>query len=188
MTLNKWQELLNSVEFSPDFNLKPIDREVIDNCEAELGIKFPEDYKDYCQVFGEVDYGKEIAITTADVDTVRNSRQQCQDILDSYEEGDYSKSGWANVLVMRRVSESGFVFGSSPNAIDFGFDLSTYSEIDKSCDIYMIYYCDGDPIIWNIGRDFYSFIKDCCLGTKLDGDSVPRRMIKLLFPRILSNF
>ena len=61
---------------------------------------------------------------------------------------------------------SAFVFGSEPGANSIFWDLKSYDEKDKSCDIYWANSDCFDGNIYKIGRDFYEFITEFCLGTK----------------------
>jgi hypothetical protein len=185
MTISKWQELLATLEYAPDFQPSPMAKEDLEDCEKLLNIKLPEDYKTFFQVFGEVNIGDEIFMRSPTKYAIEDSREFTVGILDSYEEQNCSRAEWEIVQKMTQVNETGFNFAGTPSAIDFFFDFSTYSESDKGCDIHLVYYCDAGLEHWEIGRSFYSFIKDYCLGTKFSDDSVPEGIIRFTVPHTL---
>lgn len=62
--------------------------------------------------------------------------------------------------------DSSFVFGTEPSSISIFWDMSSYNKSDKNCDIYWANSEDFRGNIYKIGRDFYEFITEFCLGTK----------------------
>ena len=60
--------------------------------------------------------------------------------------------------------DNAYLFGVRHNFISFLFDLRSYSEQDKSCDIHAIEYNSGFTICF--GREFFTFIRDYCIGEK----------------------
>ncbi|MEM8779341.1 MAG: hypothetical protein AAGF26_10820, partial [Cyanobacteria bacterium P01_G01_bin.49] len=62
--------------------------------------------------------------------------------------------------------DSAFVFGREPSANSIFWDLRSYNNKDKSYDIYWANSDCFSGEIYKLGRDFYEFITEFCLGTK----------------------
>ena len=67
-----------------------------------------------------------------------------------------------------------FIFGSNPNGHEILWDLGSYQESDQSCDIYLV---PSDELEQTtlVGRDFYEFVSDFCLGSKAE-EVLPARI------------
>ncbi|AFY53590.1 WD40 repeat-containing protein [Rivularia sp. PCC 7116] len=80
-----------------------------------------------------------------------------------------------SVITLRKLVEfeiKELEFASGPNNYDICWDLTTYSEQDKNYDIYIKTY---DDFQWlKLGRDFFTFVIDYCLGMK-SFDFLPER-------------
>jgi len=170
---NKWLALLKQLEI-----IKPIPgpgeekwtEEELLAFESETNIILPDEYKSFCQIFGSGGFGNYINIYCPYLQ-----------ISDEYKEmskrGRNTLSGLirtnnpsiiSDLMSFHNLLDNAFYFGHS-NSCDLVFwDLRTYSEIDKSYDIYITnwhnFYFDG----WvdKICRSFYQFVIEFCLGTK----------------------
>lgn len=80
-----------------------------------------------------------------------------------------------SVITLRKLVEfeiEELKFASGLNEYDIWWDLTTYSEQDKNYDIYIKAYDDYQWL--KIGRDFFTFVTDYCLGMK-SFDFLPER-------------
>ncbi len=68
-------------------------------------------------------------------------------------------------ILLNKLLNHGYPFGDTTNGDRFFWDLTSYNEVDQSYDIYWI--PDENAIhITYIGRDFFEFISEFCLGQK----------------------
>jgi len=171
--VERWRVLLRSCKVEgtdSSFNT----RQDVDLLEGEMGIKLPNAYKEFCEVFGSGLFGGFIAIfcpnSVGSMVDVRNQagtlgalREQM--ILEENQGG----VAWDDETVTKDkaklVLANAFVFGSNPNAHAFLWDLQSYRESEDSCDIYLVP-TDDVHSMRLVGTDFYEFIKDFCLGAK----------------------
>jgi hypothetical protein len=76
-----------------------------------------------------------------------------------------------------------FNFAGSSDAQFYLWDLKSYSPKDNSYDIYLVRI--DSPDIFLVGRDFFTFVKDYCLGNKLHM-SLPEGEIQMRIAGITS--
>jgi hypothetical protein len=69
-----------------------------------------------------------------------------------------------STLLLISLLDCSFVFGSEPSANSIFWDLRSYNKLDKSYDIYWANSDCFSGDIYKIGRDFYEFITEFCLG------------------------
>jgi hypothetical protein len=181
--VDKWQTLLENLglEIGTNLSLSPCNESEIVEFEQRTGITLPSEYKFFCQVFGPVSFGEEIFISCGDFD-VEGSRNFFRRMLAGWrEKGFYEEFEDLEREAFDRISdlvEYGFNFGGNPNGLSFWFDLRTYN-LDKSCDIYYVSTCDEFALFKLPERNFFNFVRDYCLGTKLyDPSVIPERMIR----------
>ena len=172
--ISKWQALFEEVEI--------IDRKLgaeiwnvdeIYTFEKNTGIKLPADYKEFCQVFGTGQFGNYVNIYCPNINVseiylnaIKLDIQAIKDNINSYLFTKKHKKGDVKFDLIEELINSSFVFGDNVVSDVFFWDLRTFRDSDKSYDIYMANSdcCDGD--IYKIGRDFYDFIYNFCLGMK----------------------
>lgn len=77
---------------------------------------------------------------------------------------DYCKDNCSLSDEVIELLDNAYLFGTRHNFISFFFDLRTYSEQDKSCDIHAVECSSGFSICF--GRDFFKFIRDYCVRDK----------------------
>jgi hypothetical protein len=179
---DKWQALLKTLEIESGSYLHPCDENKITEFEAKFGITLPSEYKLFCQVFGSVSFGNEVYIGCADFN-IESQRDLFREILtgwskhEGYKDFDNNLEKEAYDKICELV-EHGMRFGGTPiNASDFWFDLRTYG-LDESYDIYYVSTGDEFAIVKLPERNFFDFVREYCLGTKLyDPVSMPENMV-----------
>ena len=162
----QWEALLDRVEIieRPDCGSEFKSLEELNKFEAEEGIIFPVGYKEFCQVFGTGCFGDFISIFCPNIDfsnlCLEAIKSEIVSSSDPALEKMMSKKSLLDLL------DSSFVFGREPSSISIFWDLSSYDELDKSCNIYWANSEDFSGDIYKIGRDFYKFVTEFCLGDK----------------------
>lgn len=165
-TIEQWEALLDRVEIieRPDFGSEFKSLEELNEFETEEGIIFPIGYKEFCQVFGSGCFGDFISIfclnATFSNDCLDVIKNDITTFLDRRHEKMMSKESLLDLL------DSGFVFGREPSSISIFWDLGSYDELDKSCNIYWANSEDFSRDIYKICRGFYEFVTDFCLEDK----------------------
>lgn len=168
--LKKWETLLSSLSVTKRSELTCPEAQFA-QAEAELGFRFPAGYTEYCRVFGSGSMGQGDApelfriycpcCPTSSFDIRRTGHDLIRLKLDldaSMPMDDRQKE-----KTLLRLLESGYAFGDTDRADSFMWDLTTYSEADRSYDIYWI----PDESIEEsalVGRDFFEFVSEFCLG------------------------
>lgn len=171
--LEKWKTLLASLTVASRSELICSESQIA-QVEKELGFKFPASYPEYCRVFGSGSLGPDDTspdffriycpcCPPSSVDIRRTGHDLIGLKLDldaSGPIGDEEKEKTAYRLLV-----SGYAFGGSDRADSFMWDLTTYSEGDRSYDIYWVP-DEGVEEITLVGRDFFGFVNEFCLGDK----------------------
>jgi hypothetical protein len=171
--LEKWKTLLASLNVASKSKLICSEAQIA-QVEKELGFKFPAVYPEYCRVFGSGSLGQgdpppdffQIycpCCPPSSVDIRRTGHDLIGLKLDldvSGPIGDEEKEKTAY-----RLLESGYAFGGTDRADSFMWDLTTYSEGDRSYDIYWVP-DEGVEEITLVGRDFFEFVNEFCLGDR----------------------
>ena len=179
--LNKWNLLLEQTEIKYESydgnyqltgNAKTSTTEDLTKFEKTNRIILPQEYKEFCQVFGDGEFGyTQFAINIPgqqegeEIAYVRQTMiETYQDIKESVVSGSFR---YGISTDARSKIENSYRFGTGQGYINFVFDLTSYSEIDLSYDIYA-FKCDSHPSHIFLGRDFFEFIKDFCLGERAE--------------------
>ena len=160
--LEKWNLLLSQVEVIRD-ELSP---SLLTLTEAELlqfesrsGLTLPQEYKEYCQVFGDGRFGGNMFfIEIPEPENVEAQLTSNANILNAGES--YNK--WP--IGITELLESAYLFGGGQSKFSFIFDLKSYDDKDKSCDIYGLSSESYLEFISRIGRSFFVFVRDFCIG------------------------
>ena len=164
--MEQWELLINEVEIIqvPYYGSEFWSLEEFDKFEDETGIIFPIGYKEFCQVFGTGCFGDFISIWCPNLNfsnaCLKAIKEEIQEFPDPQHEKMMSKESLISPL------NSSFVFGREPSSISIFWHLASYSKLDKSCDIYWANSENFRGDIYKIGRDFYEFVTEFCLGTK----------------------
>lgn len=161
--LDKWQSLLATLTVSQKSDLICSEAQIA-QAEAELNFKFPAGYAEYSRVFGSGSLGQDAATnffriycpchptSYADIRQTGCCLVGLKLDLDTWEPNANKEIEIANGLL-----ENGYPFADSDRADSFFWDLTTYSEVDRSYDIYWI--PDETPEeLRLIGRDFFEFV------------------------------
>jgi hypothetical protein len=174
---NKWQTLIEQLNVTVEPDLSPCNAKEIADFEQEYKIIFPSEFKSFCQTFGSVYFGnQEVHIRCPNMDFgIEAYRKSYQDVLLPQREDfmRWERSRQEAFEGICDLVEHSYLFGSTGVGLSFWFDLRTYST-DESYDIYIISLA-RDFGIECIGRSFFDFIHDYCLGTKFY-DSLPEDM------------
>jgi hypothetical protein len=176
---NKWQILVSQVGAEVRSDLVPCSNREIADFEEGFKIALPLEFKSFCRMFGSVSFGNEVYIRCLDVDYgVERRRKYFQDILlpqrETFLEWElHRQEAYERIC---DLVEYAYFFGSTSVGLYFCFDLRTYDITDERCDIYVISLV-RDFGIECLGRNFFDFIRDYCLGTKLYDSSLPEDMV-----------
>lgn len=149
--------------------------------EAETGLILPRDYKEFCKVFGTGILGDYMIIRCPDTNFSDSRKEVIRDEIRGFPvenireviidetTGIPAVSDIAEPLDINStitLLDSAFVFGDNSDSEVPMWDLRTYSQLDQSYDIYISRTEDFSGDIYKVGRDFYEFICEFCLGEK----------------------
>jgi len=163
--IERWQSLLNQIEIiETPYGSEIWTQEELEFFENETGIIFPVGYKEFCQVFGTGCFGNLISIYCPNLNLSNTFLRGIKDDITGSPEPEHEKRMSRESLI--NLLDSGFIFGSEPSSISIFWDMNSYHESDQGCDIYWANTEDFSGDIYQIGRDFYEFITEFCLGTK----------------------
>jgi hypothetical protein len=168
--LEKWKSLLKQTEirslstleviqYNSQTKLCTLTLEQLNEFERKSEIILPEGYKEYYQIFGSGMFGKnQFRITSLRIEDIEG---QLSEGLHSLE---LSKEAYEYPQGVVDIFENSYLFGCGSAYTSFVFDLRTFDKSDNSYDIYGL----GDNInyVYFLGRDFFDFIKDICLGKR----------------------
>ncbi|AFY61910.1 SMI1/KNR4 family protein [Synechococcus sp. PCC 6312] len=161
MSLNQWYDLLAQLELSGDPS--PNKQEDIAAFANICGFKLPQQFQDYCQVFGYGKFAKTqlsiYCINPFNMDSHLAIDSDIRETFSSYIEEDFP---WQYNLL-----KNSFMFGTGDGYIILLWDLRTYSETDDSYDIYIYEDYNIDMPYCYLGRDFYAFVRDFCMGQNI---------------------
>jgi hypothetical protein len=181
--LEKWIDLFGRMKIvPPDSSPNPMSTQELLECERALGCPLPQAYREYCQVFGSGEFGPyQFRIRGQDSDSIKSwlfANNQLNDgtslVIEAYRR--YSDAPSPEV---EQILNAGLHFGESidQNCVLFFFDLSSYQEVDQSCNIYCYYEHDCVEI-YDLGRDFFTFICDFCIGDRAERE-FPKMITRL---------
>ncbi|MGG6263753.1 SMI1/KNR4 family protein [Leptolyngbya sp. AN03gr2] len=163
--LERWKSLLEQVEVKLNtlaFNLTTltiVSAEDLAIFESLLNIMLPLGYKEFCQTFGEGSFGQGfICIDCPNVEHFKIQAKSNTEIIEA------CKSSFREAPLTQALLNHAYLFGLGSGTL-LVFDLNTYESNDRSYDIYAI---DENGDAHQIGRDFYNFVTNFCLGTELE--------------------
>lgn len=166
--ISDWQKLLERIEVQKDSLTLATEEEIL-AFEKRTGIILPAGYKEYCQVFGEGEIGHGVIHIYIpylyDEFQLERFTKEEKEIL-AFHDGDtmYDEIELNNFKLLQKLLDSGLVFATISKSQSFFWDLNTYSDDDKSYDIYGMSY--HGFVSCKLGRDFFRFVCDYCLGMK----------------------
>lgn len=166
--LEDWQNLIDSITLFGDSLGEIIHSSQFEYFERQFSIIFPDEYKNFCQIFGTGSFQR--AFTLYSPSEYLIGQQElliltieyiCQ-FPSLYPEEDLRKVD---------LLQNAFIFGCDCGNYIFIWDLRTYGDIDKSYDIYTLLW-DSPSETFNeevtfFGRSMLSFVRDTLLTSKL---------------------
>jgi len=167
--LDKYRNLLNQLDLNLECFLLselvyPNDSFILNELqlidfENTACFKLPQEFKEYCQVFGSGRFGSDgFAIYCPDIENIEGHLGSNENILEACQHS----FKWS--VKELELLNNAYRFGSGECYVSFIFDLRSYSEEDKSYDIYGIS-CD-DGVIYFLGRSFFEFVSEICIGER----------------------
>lgn len=163
--IDKWQLLLAQLEvIESPLGWEIWTDEELHSFEDETGIILPAEYKNFCQVLGTRHFGKYIRIYCPNLNISKAEIQGLKYIIDRFPRAVSSKK--TDIESLKKQLDSAFIFGGAPDADILFWDLKSYSIDDKSYDILLTKgnFLEGE--LYKVGRDFYEFVCNFCLGMK----------------------
>ncbi len=160
---SKWQSLFNQLEIiqSP-YGLELWSLDQLNQFETEYNIVFPKGYKEFCQIFGTGCFGDFISIFCPNIDFSNICLEAIKNDIIEFPDPEHERMMSRESLL--NLLDSSFVFGREPSAISIFWDFRTYNQSDESYDIYWANSDSFNGDIYKIGRDFYEFVTEFCLG------------------------
>jgi WD40 repeat protein len=163
--MQKWQALFAQLEvFNEGQDI--LTQEELVAFETKTGLILPTEYKKFCQVFGLGWVGESIRIfcpTSSPQYSIDNIKYTVNSSPPFVSVEEIEKNMKRSQIIS--LLENAFAFGDDGGAHVAFFDLKSYSESDLSCDIYWATCPDFDGNIILVGRNFFEFVRDFCLGT-----------------------
>jgi hypothetical protein len=146
----------------------------VQNLEQQLEVKLPDDYKAFLQVFGTGLLGKgwltfSLPDRTESQDFLHWFKQAAQSEPLKTPTGEASQAETQSAIAL---FNSALVFGAVSCQEILFWDLRSPQTADQSYDIYLAQ-LDYLPI--SLGRDFYGFVHDICLGLQPEKIPLPWR-------------
>ena len=161
MNLDIYRELLRKVEIIDTRLVNLSSLEDLICFEENTSIILPCGYKEFCQAFGSGTFGDFVDIYGLPrMDVSEEMLSYLKQSLDRIEQWESPP----DLSEYKKLLNSSLVFGGSSREESFLWDLRTYRDSDKSYDIYLT--CIDYPEFFLVGRDFFEFIENFCLGTK----------------------
>ncbi|MEG3936472.1 MULTISPECIES: WD40 domain-containing protein [unclassified Microcoleus] len=164
MMKQKWQALLNYLEFIEDPYCGEVwDEQQIINFELQNNVVLPADYKDFCQVFGGGMFGDYMQLWCPSKE-LQLGINVLKIEIDNYVYNNPDNS--LDLESLNKLLSYAFVFGDNSCAEILFWNLESYSNLDNSCDIYLVRLDSFEGNLYQVGRNFFEFVCDFCLGTK----------------------
>ena len=192
LMIERWQSLLDQIEIieTPDGS-EFWSQEEFSEFENETGIILPVEYKEFCQVFGTGEFSSFIGIYCPNLQFSNFCLKAIKDQLAELPNSRHGRIIDREALI--KLFNSAFVFGSEPSSISIFWDLRSYKEVDDSYDIYWASSDSFNGDIYKLGRDFYEFISEFCLGTKSyeilpEKEWRPQESLQRTFTRVRPNW
>ena len=160
--LEKWKTLLAQTEviYENTDHLWTQSSSQLLEYQNKTGVTLPSEYKEFCQIFGSGSFTKnEFQIFCPDPTDEGRGPVSSEDAIVAI------KESYPYPEEVHELLDSSYMFGVGNGFIFFLFDLRTYSDLDKSYDIYLV----DDEInnsVHYLGRSFFEFIQEMCLGER----------------------
>jgi hypothetical protein len=143
--------------------------EDISALEARTGLRFPEGYADFCQIFGKGYFGDDwIHFDVPKRENIESYLRSNSEIVDAYSIGIVDNPNFEDIQKQELISllERSWIFGFG-NQVLFLFSQEVYGELNLTCKIYAF---DYDLNLYDLGRDFFAFLEEVCLGERIKED------------------
>ncbi|HEV7890987.1 MAG TPA: SMI1/KNR4 family protein [Pyrinomonadaceae bacterium] len=176
--MENWRALFATLEVNGEAKSLCGDEE-LRRFEEKARITLPDDFKEYCRVFGSGAHGREFFIycpcpsgaggdlLSFGLDRLEAYRgavsYEINHFLEGHPAADYDKVRW-----LEKILSNAFPFATNGFAEIFVWHLDSYSETDRSHDIYRIGIDELDEARL-VGRDFYKFVAEFIYEQKIDG-------------------
>lgn len=163
--ITEWRELLKQVEVRGDIFEFTSEVDLLE-FEGRTGIFLPSKYKEFCQIFGSGEFGNDLLnIHVVSHDNLLSMIEWTSELRVNLELDIYLDDlTMAKLEVIRNHLKSALIFGGNGKSQFCFWDLTTYDKLDDSYDIYLASW--GSYDCCQVGRDFFTFVKDFCLGMK----------------------
>ncbi|MCU0543251.1 MAG: SMI1/KNR4 family protein [Oscillatoriaceae cyanobacterium Prado104] len=173
--INQWRQLLATLEVTEDDSgLEILSEDELTAFEIQNNITLPTDYKEFCQILGTGCLWDLVLIFCPSNYLLETQKDMIGAMIDQIRR--YPSQDFNRDIEYINLLNSAFMFGEVGESRLIFWDLRTYSESDKSYDIYWADWetpeC-GERIF--IGRNFFEFVRDFCYGTK-SFDLIPELM------------
>jgi SMI1-KNR4 cell-wall len=159
----KWQNLLARVELieSGEGQEIPSEEELLE-FESQTSSILPFEYKEFCKLFGTGIFGDNLRIyCPPDIEMSQISIGVMLDEIESFPNLKHSKV--MPITDIKNLLDYSLVFADTPCSDAILWDLRTYSDLDKSYDIYWTNDDGFDGDIYQVGRDFFEFVEKFAL-------------------------
>jgi hypothetical protein len=166
--LEDWQNLIDSIILFGDSLGELIHSSQFEYFERQFSIIFPGEHKNFCQIFGTGSFQR--VFTLYSPSEYLLGQQELLILTIEYIcqfPSLYPKEDLRKIDLLQNA----FIFGCDCGNYIFIWDLRTYSDIDKSYDIYILLW-DGPCKTFNeevvsFGRSMLNFVRDTLLTSKL---------------------
>jgi SMI1-KNR4 cell-wall len=166
--LQDWQNLSCSLVLDNDLPMEIITIEQFNYFEKKFKINFPEEYKEFCQIFGTGLFQSTFSIY-APSDYLLSHQNLISLVIKNISQFP-SNNPQEDERKIDLLSHS-FIFGCDGGSYMFIWDLNTYCDVDKSYDMYWVLWDSPSDLFDQefkfLGRSFFDFIKNILLTPKI---------------------
>jgi hypothetical protein len=161
--LEKWRSLLAETQVSCIWanQLSTQSLEQFLEYENQVGFFLPSEYQEFCQIFGYGIFTRYwFCIECPDLKSSDRRLIPHSDTIAAIK-----MSGYTYPDDVYELLDSAYIFATGDGFIFFLFDLRTYSDADRSYDIYALD-DENSNSLYYLGRSFFNFVQDICLGER----------------------
>jgi hypothetical protein len=166
--LKDWQNLISSINLIGDSFGELVNPSEFENFENQFDMIFPDEYKDFCQLFGTGAFQRAFTLYSP---SEYLSEQQELLTLTIEDITRFPSNSPEEDLRKVNLLENAFIFGCDGGSYIFVWDLRTYMDMDKNYDIFVILW-DSPSESFNeeimfFGRSILGFVTDTLLTSKM---------------------
>ena len=157
--LDRWKNLINSISIIGNLSEEVLQPSELASFEETLKMTFPEEYKEFCQIFGTGRFQEAFSFYSPSASLIL-SQEQLDLIIESISNfpSNFPQDDLKKIELLRNL----FVFGDDYGSYIFAWDMRTYSSDDKSYDIYLVLWDSPsetfDQECKFLGRSFFDLI------------------------------